>query len=278
MVSGSSGSGKSTAIRALEDIGFYCIDNLPVVLLGNVVELCERAHISQVAVCIDVRELSFLADYQAALGRVEASGYSLERLFLTASDDLLIRRFKETRRRHPLQGDGTIEDGIRAERAALASIREQASHLLDTSTFTVHDLRKKVQAVFAGSAPAPMNVQVMSFGFKHGFPREADYVFDVRVLANPYFVEALRKKSGLDSEVAEYVMQQEATAGLLDRIGSLLDFVLPRLVQDGRSQVTIAIGCTGGQHRSVAVSEWLASRLSSGTWRITTLHRDVVHS
>jgi len=277
IVSGLSGSGKSTAIRALEDLGFFCMDNLPVVLLEQMVTLCEKTSIGRLAVVIDVRERAFLGDYQQAVARVRDAGYQLETLFLTCSDEVLIQRFKETRRRHPLQGpDQGIADGIAAEHEALFAIRSVATRLVDSSRYNVHQLTQRIQALFGADAARKLAVHLMSFGFKHGLPAEADFVFDVRFLANPYFVPELKHKSGLDEDVADYVMSQEGAGQLVEILEKLLTFVFPQLTDSGRTQVTIAIGCTGGQHRSVAVTQWLASQLPGDSWHVTTLHRDAV--
>lgn len=275
IVSGLSGSGKSTAIRALEDIGFFCVDNLPVVLLGQVLALCQRAGIQRMAVVIDARERQFLEGYEAALWSVTDAGHEVETLFLHARHDVLVRRFKETRRRHPLQGDGTIADGIAEEAQALTAIQMKATENIDTSELNVHALRARVQEVF-GAQFRRLGVVIESFGFKHGPPAEADFMFDVRFLPNPFFVPGLRELTGVDVRVSDYVLGQPDTPGLLERLESLVTYVLPRIVEDGRSQITLAVGCTGGQHRSVAVTEWLGKKLEEfDTWDVRIRHRDV---
>lgn len=276
IVSGLSGSGKTTAVRALEDIGFFCIDNMPVVLLDQVVQLCRRATIGQLAVVVDVRERAFLPDYASTLERVRGAGATLETLFLSCSEDIAIRRFKETRRRHPLQGDGSITEGIREEREVLAPIRQSATRVMDTSQNNVHELRQRVQDTWGTDTERALRVALTSFGFKHGMPHEADWMFDVRFLPNPYFDAALKTRSGLEADVADYVFADGSAQGLVDRLLDTLQFVLPKAAAYGRRQVTVAIGCTGGQHRSVAVVEALGERLTGGPFRVTTLHRDVV--
>lgn len=275
VVSGLSGSGKTTAIRALEDIGFFCIDNLPIVLLEQVRALCERASIARLAVVADVRELAFLAGFDRIIGALREAAASVDVLFLDCRDEVLIRRFKETRRNHPLQRDGTILDGIVAEREALSVVRACAVDVIDTSSFNVHELRRRVQEIVSEQATAPLHVRVESFGFKHGLPHEADYVFDVRFLPNPYFVEELRERSGRDEAVRQWLEGHSDFDGVRDRIATLLDFVLPRIAENGRSSVTVAVGCTGGQHRSVAIAEWLAQHLVSAGHRSATVHRDM---
>lgn len=275
IVSGLSGSGKTTAIRALEDLGYFCMDNLPVILLEQVIQLCERGDITQVATVIDVREREFLAEFDTTLARIKGDGYPVETLFLTCDDDVIIRRFKETRRRHPLQGEGGIQAGITAEREALHAVRDKATRTLDTTNTNVHQLRRKVQDLFGVKQDSTMHVRLMSFGFKHGYPKEADYVFDVRFLPNPYFVEGLRHLSGCDAGVADFLREQPDSLIMLDHIEKLIRFVLPRADDEGKSQVVISIGCTGGQHRSVALAEWLLERLESTPYRLTVEHRNM---
>jgi UPF0042 nucleotide-binding protein len=275
VVSGLSGSGKTTAIHALEDIGYYCVDNLPVVLFDQVLTLCERASVSNIAMGIDVREGTFLDDYENTLGRIRQAGYEVESVFLDCSDEMVIRRFKETRRRHPLQDDGTISDGIERERHALSDIRFAATHIIDTSELNVHELRRTIQDMFRTTSAGKLLVNFLSFGFKHGLPLEADYVFDVRFLENPYFVESLRPLSGMDEPIRAFLMEQEDTHKLLEHLEGFFTFILPRAEAEGKSQLTVAIGCTGGRHRSVAIVEWIVSRLDGECFDIKTQHRDV---
>ena len=275
IVSGMSGSGKTTAVRALEDIGFFCIDNLPVVLLDQVLSLCERGVIEDVAVVVDVREINFLGEFERTLANLSELGYPVQTLFLTAEDDTLINRFKEVRRKHPLQGDGNIADGIVAEREVLRTVRKAATHVVDTTGKNVHQLRRRIQELFRNEAAAAMQVRLESFGFKHGVPREADYVFDVRFLPNPYFVSGLREGRGTDGEVADFIEKHPDTPELLKHLEGLLSFCLPRAKRDGRAHITVAIGCTGGHHRSVALVERLSERLQSEEWELQVLHRDI---
>jgi UPF0042 nucleotide-binding protein len=274
IVSGLSGSGKTTAIHALEDMDFYCVDNLPVVLMDQVLSLCERASVDKIAVVIDVREGAFLQEYEQSLTRIRQNGYVIETLFLTCHDEVLIRRFKETRRRHPLQEEGSVKNGIQREREALGGIRESATHIMDTSDHTVHTLRQLVQESFQEAPMGPFKVRLVSFGFKHGIPLEADFVFDVRFLPNPYFDDSLRPLTGLDPQVKDYLEAQADTEPLLDHLDNLLSFSIPRAEQEGKPQLTIAVGCTGGHHRSVMVVEALSQRLKNAPG-IRVQHRDV---
>ncbi|MFT7621196.1 MAG: UPF0042 nucleotide-binding protein [Myxococcota bacterium] len=275
VLTGLSGSGKSTAIRALEDLGYYCVDNLPIVLLDQMIRLCERATLSQLAVVVDVREGAFLDEYEQTLQRVRDDGYDVTTVFLKADDDVLIRRYKETRRRHPLQTrDGTVFAALEAEHEVLTSIHAQADSIIDTTGDNVHELRKRIRTYF-GDEPQELVVTVQSFGFKHGLPGEADYVFNVRFLPNPYFVPELKPLSGLDESVSDFVMGHSEAEQFLEHMAGTLLYALP-LMMATRSHVVVAVGCTGGQHRSVALTEQLAKRLQGGDWRVSTLHRDVV--
>ena len=279
IVSGRSGSGKTTALRALEDVGFFCIDNLPVVLLEQVMGLREHADLVNVAVVVDVRELTFLPEYAETVQRIRAAGDEVETLFLNCTEEVSIRRFKETRRMHPLQGDGSISDGLKAERKALEPVRAVATYVVDTSSYNVHELRLRVQEIMSPGRGPRVHVRIDSFGFKHGTPREMDFMFDVRFLPNPYFDDALRAKTGLDPDVFTYVQAHPDTQELQSRILHLLELVIPRVADKGRATVTVGIGCTGGQHRSVAVAQWLHLALASQAHcRCTVQHRDIGRS
>ncbi len=277
IVSGLSGSGKTTAVRALEDVGFYCIDNLPVPLIEPMLVLAQRANMRDLAFVVDVRERTFLGDYSRVVERIRGQGHEVLRLFLDAADDAVITRFRETRRRHPLQGDGSIEEGIAAERELLGPIRAEATHLIDTTGASVHSLRRQVQAAFRAGPAESLLVRVESFGFKNGMPLEADYVFDVRFLQNPFFVPALRHQRGTDPAVAEFVMAQPEARALLDHMLALIRFALPHIERDGRGVVTVAVGCTGGHHRSVTLAEQLGRALLADGLRVNVEHRDTGH-
>ncbi len=277
VVTGISGSGRSTCLRALEDIGFYCVDNLPSALLPALQEtIVERLVMVPVAVGIDVRAGSMLGDLEAALTTLREAGVKPELVFLDCADDVLIRRFAETRRKHPIWQAGTVSEAIKSERRTMLALRERTSLVIDTTEMNVHQLKKHVQRLFDPEHSAEMRLMVslLSFGYKHGLPRDADYVFDVRYLDNPYFVPELAPLSGLDAEVLEFVMQRGGVQAL-EKMTQLLDYVLPLHAAEGRALVTVAIGCTGGQHRSVALAEEMASHIQARKFgRATVSHRD----
>ena len=285
VVSGLSGAGKSQALHALEDLGFFCVDNLPTVLAPQAVALCERGGMSRLALGIDVRVRAFLGEVGSVLELLEAGGQrDLHVLFLDANDETLLRRFSETRRPHPLTaeagGEGAIAvlDGVRTERERLAPLRARATRVIDTTNTSVHDLRRLLVAHFgpaSGSVPG-MVTRVVSFGFKYGSPVDADVVLDVRFLDNPYFVPALRHLSGLDPAVAKHVLTAPESREFIARTRDLLEYVMPKYEREGKSYLTIAIGCTGGRHRSVAIADALAGdlRASLGA-QIAVVHRDV---
>ena len=277
VVTGLSGSGKSTALRVLEDLGFYCIDNLPVALLPRFVELWEssREEVHRVAFGIDARERLFLGGFEGAFDEVRRAGVQLEVIYLEASDEVLVRRFSETRRPHPAAVGGTVEDGIRREREALRELREVADRIVDTSAFTVHELRAALREMLERSDTPSLTVSLVSFGYKYGLPTDADLAFDCRFLPNPFFVEELRPKTGLDQAVADYVLHRDDTQTLLQHLRTLLDFALPRYQHEGKSYLTIAIGCTGGRHRSVTLVEELRRQLEATGIRVLVRHRDI---
>jgi RNase adapter protein RapZ len=279
VVSGLSGSGRSTAIHVLEDLGYYCIDNLPVKLVPHFLELAEslQESIHRVGLGIDLRERTFFGELPATLDHARGRGHSVEVLFLDASDDVLVRRFSETRRPHPLAGSGGPMDGIRREREKLAGIRALADRILDTTALTPHQLRADLIASYGGEAPGSEGISlfVTSFGYKFGVPHDADMLLDVRFLPNPFFVDELRALPGTDSSVARFVMERPETCEFLDRTHSLLEYLLPRYQQEGKSYFTIAVGCTGGRHRSVVLANAIASRLLEAGHRVQVRHRDV---
>ncbi|MCS6911780.1 MAG: RNase adapter RapZ [Myxococcota bacterium] len=272
LVTGMSGAGKSTALRALEDVGYYCVDNLPLPLVAQFVELLQQTGRTRAALVIDVREGEFLLGFRDTLALLRRAGHSPEVLFLDAADDVLLRRFSETRRRHPLIGDD-LRGGIEHERQVLLPLREEAQAVVDTSHLTVHQLKGVIQERY-GRSPESLALTLLSFGFKHGLPAEADIVLDVRFLPNPYFVEHLSAASGLEEPVARYVLEHPEAAVFLEKISDFLDFYLPRAQREGKAYLTLAIGCTGGRHRSVAVVVELAHRLES-TYQVTVRHRDL---
>ena len=278
IVTGLSGSGKSTAIHVLEDLGFYCIDNLPVTLLPRFLELCESSEkpISRAALGIDLRERVSLRQYPDVFAELRSRGQRIEILYLEAADEVLLRRFSETRRPHPAADGGSIAQGIGTERERLTGLRELADQIIDTSASTVHDLREQLRQLLA-SAPAhtTLLVAVESFGYKYGVPTDADVMFDVRFLPNPFFLEEFRAKSGVEPEVAAFVLQRPEAERFLDQVSALLESTLPLYVREGKSYLTLAVGCTGGRHRSVAVAEELGRRLRAWGYTVHVRHRDL---
>lgn len=265
IVTGVSGAGKTTALKTLEDMGFTCVDNLPVLLIGKFVELLRGDQSRKdTALGIDVRGGEELSRLEGILDEWDAEQVDHQVLFLDASDEVLVRRFKETRRGHPLAPAGRVEDGIRAERQKLAFLKRRADFILDTSTLLTRELGAELSRLFAkDSLYANLFVTIVSFGFKYGIPADADMVFDVRFLPNPYYVEELRGLTGNDRAVQEYVRQGGDAGAFLDKLTDMVEFLLPRYVSEGRHQLVIAIGCTGGKHRSVTVANLLYDRLSA---------------
>jgi RNase adapter protein RapZ len=278
IVTGLSGSGKSVAIRALEDNGYFCIDNLPALLIPKFIDLCEGYDegISRIALGVDLRAGQFLQALPQVLADMRHAGHHVQVLFFDASDEVLLRRFSETRRPHPLAGEEPVQEGISRERKALEAMRELADKVIDTSDLNVHELKREMEERFC-QAPysRSMNVFLTSFGYKYGIPHDTDMILDVRFLPNPYFVSELRTHDGLETEVEEYVLKNEETRAFLDRLYSLLEFALPLYEREGKSSLTLALGCTGGRHRSVVLVEELHKRLSGGKFRIHVKHRDI---
>jgi UPF0042 nucleotide-binding protein len=274
ILTGVSGSGKSTALRALEDAGFYCVDNLPIVFLEKLLELSGHTagEVSRIALGVDAREGRFLSEAPRIIEEVRQKGSDVQVVFLDASDESLVRRYSETRRRHPLAGEsGTVPDGISAERRALADLKGIADEVIDTTTLNVHELKRLVTRRFVAGDGAPLGVTV----FRFGIPTHADMVLDVRFLPNPYFVPELKPHPGTDPRVAGFVLGQPDAKAFLERLGELFGFLLPRYRSEGKSYFTIAIGCTGGKHRSVALSAALAQRLEAAGQTVRLWHRDV---
>ncbi|MEP6918554.1 MAG: RNase adapter RapZ [Acidobacteriota bacterium] len=280
VLTGLSGSGKSQAIRALEDLGYFCVDNLPVTLLPMLADLTLRAgtEISRAAVVVDVREGKMLNEFPRIYrGLKKKKNLNPALIFLEAAEATLVRRFSETRRPHPLSPDRSAIEGIREERKAMLAIRKLADHVVDTSQMTVHELRHAFTGVATGTAPgAQLVVTILSFGFKHGIPVDSDLLFDVRFLPNPHFVPALRPHTGRDPDVVKYLDRSSATHEFLDHTLNLLKFLIPQYVHEGKTYLTIGIGCTGGRHRSVAIAEALKKGLSGiAGVRLRVRHRDI---
>ena len=280
VVTGLSGAGKSQAIRALEDLGYFCVDNLPTQLIPTLANLSKRgsADLPKVALVIDVREGSFLREFPRVWKRLKATpGLDPLLIFLEASHDTLVRRFSETRRPHPLAHGRSVVEGLQAERRQMQKIRELADEIVDTSHLTVHQLRERFLGFSETRSPRQkLAVTLLSFGYKHGLPVDADLVFDVRFLPNPHFVDRLRPKTGRDAAVVKFLERQPLTGQLLERFRDLLLFLVPQYVHEGKSYLTIAIGCTGGRHRSVMVAEALKPALSKVPGvRVQVRHRDL---
>ena len=279
IVTGLSGSGKSTVLKALEDLGYYAVDNLPVELLPSLVKLplgAGRQPI-KVALGMDVRDPAFVDSFPGIYEKLIRDGWFMDLLFLEANSRALIRRYSETRRKHPLSNDqDNVQQVLEKERQLLEPVKDQASHVIDTSRHTVHDLRREVHNLFNDiSGPAHFKINLMSFGFKHGVPNEADLMVDVRFLKNPYFVPELRAKNGQDPEVRDYVFKDPNTMQFLDRYLDLLNFSIPLYQAEGKTRLTIAVGCTGGHHRSVTLVEWLRERLKRADRQVVLRHRDI---
>ena len=279
ILTGMSGAGRSTTGNALEDLGWYVVDNLPPQMLAPMADLAERSRggVSRLAAVVDVRSRSFFVDLREALSALRERGLGPRLVFLDAADDVLVRRFESVRRPHPLQGDGRIVDGIAAERALLAGLKADADIVIDTSGLNVHQLSAKVAQAFEGERGQEprLRATVMSFGFKYGIPLDADIVLDMRFLPNPHWVPELRPLTGLDADVSSYVLSLPEAKQFLDRLMPTLEPVLEGYLREGKSYVTIAVGCTGGKHRSVATAEELAHRLEGVGVASRTVHRDL---
>jgi UPF0042 nucleotide-binding protein len=280
LLTGMSGGGKSTAIRALEDAGWFCIDNLPVLLLPKLLELVVHGgsdEVHRLALVIDAREGRFLDQTPQQVEAVRRAGHRLEVVFLESADEALLRRFSETRRRHPISPEGTVADGIALERKLLSALRAIADLVIDTTRMNVHELRDVITARFgaAGDADA-LNLTLVSFGYRNGIPSNSDLVLDVRFLPNPYFVEGLKPHPGTDPRVSEWLLARPQTQEFLEHLESLLAFLLPQYRAEGKSYLTVSLGCTGGRHRSVALAEELSKRLTARhRARVKVTHRDV---
>ena len=282
LISGLSGSGKTTAIKALEDMGFYCVDNLPVVLFPTFVELCSQSagQITKAALVVDIRGKGFLEGVRQIIHQVREEGYPIEILFLESSDEILVRRYRETRRQHPLAVGRPVLEGIESEREGLGVMRDMADKVIDTSDFTVHELQDEIRKYFSDeSRLRKMTITLLSFGYSYGIPHEADLLVDVRFLPNPYFVEELKRLTGEDERVTKYVLKWDETRQFLRRFQELVGFLIPLYQKEGKTYLTIAVGCTGGRHRSIvvanAVEAYLRKSLKGGDVILRKTHRDI---
>lgn len=278
IVTGLSGSGRSSAIRTLEDNGFFCVDNLPALLIPKFIDLCHgyQEELRRIALGVDLRGGQFLQALPQVLADVRAAGHHVQILFFDAADEVLLRRFSETRRPHPLAGQDSVQEGIARERKALESIRALADKVIDTSDFNVHQLKREMEQQFC-EAPSARRLALFftSFGYKYGIPHDSDMILDVRFLPNPYFVNELRAKSGLDRGVDAFVLGNQETGLFLERLYALLEFTLPLYDREGKRSLTLALGCTGGRHRSVVLVEALRKKFAAGDYRIHVKHRDI---
>lgn len=279
IVTGMSGAGKSTALKMLEDMGYFCVDNLPIALLPKFAELAHApgSDISQVAVGVDIRNGRSLDEMASVLENLKASGVAYQILYLEASDEVLVKRYKETRRTHPLAKQGRVEDGIRLEREKLLYLKENATYILDTSQLLTRELKKALEQILVEEKNFKnLMITVLSFGFKYGIPNDCDLVFDVRFLPNPYYVDGLKYKTGNDEEVQDFVMDYEISHIFLDKLVDMLNFLIPNYILEGKNQLVIGIGCTGGKHRSVTLANKLFEALSDRSeYGVRLEHRDV---
>ena len=278
IVTGLSGAGKTEATKSLEDIGYFCVDNLPPKLIPKLAEACSGGNIEKMALVIDIRGGVFFDDLFESLMYLKKNNFEYEILFLDSSDEVLVKRFKEARRSHPLSPEGRVLNGINEERKRLREVKDRADIIIDTSKYAIRDLRSKINSYF-GEAVVPekqLSVTVLSFGFKYGIPADSDLVFDVRFLPNPYYVEGLREKNGNDKEIQDYVLQFGEAHEFLDKLTDMIDFLIPNYIIEGKNQLVISIGCTGGKHRSVTLANELYKRLSGNKeYGLKIEHRDI---
>ncbi|MFZ3063941.1 MAG: RNase adapter RapZ [Nitrospirota bacterium] len=276
-ITGLSGSGKSNAIKCFEDLGFFCVDNLPTALLPKFTELCTQSgnEINRVAIGIDVRERGFFKNFLEVLDELKKENYNIEILFLEASDEALVRRFSETRRPHPLAKNGSVVDGIRLERETLSELRKRADEIIDTTNYNVHQLKEVLNKHYLESEGRRLTISFVSFGYKYGIPYDVDLMLDVRFIQNPNFVKGLKPLKGSDKRVIDYVLKFHETKAFLEKLYEFLKFLIPMYEKEGKSYLTIGIGCTGGRHRSVAVSEILKGYLEKEGYSINIKHRDI---
>lgn len=278
IVTGMSGAGKSTAIRALEDDGFYCIDNLPPALIPTFTELClgQPDKFNKVALGIDIRGGELFTDLFSSLKAIQTSGYEYDILFLDSSDEILLKRYKETRRTHPLARSGRLEEGIAKERLLLQELKEKSSEIIDTSNLLPKEVRELVRKVYVGDEDFnSLMITVVTFGFKYGIPMDSDLVFDIRFMPNPYYIPEIRPLTGNDKIVQDYVMQNQVSVDFLEKLDDMIEFLIPNYVKEGKHQLVISIGCTGGKHRSVTIGNKLFENLVKKGHSAYIQHRDI---
>ena len=278
IVTGMSGAGKTTVIHILEDLGYYCIDNLPPTLIANFQMLCQNSNVilDKVAFVVDARSGELIRELAGELKSIRATGQKCEVLFLEASDECIIKRYKETRRKHPQSDTGFLSEGISRERELLSSLRSQADYIIDTSSLLPRQVKEQIIALFqTESRFENINVNIVSFGFKRGVPLDSDLVFDVRFLPNPFYVPELRELTGMDERVSHYVLNWEVTQRFMDKLKDMIEFLLPLYIEEGKNRLVICIGCTGGKHRSVTVAEELANILKKQNYYTVVKHRDI---
>ncbi|MDY5986228.1 RNase adapter RapZ [Sporofaciens sp. SGI.106] len=280
IVTGMSGAGKSTALKMLEDVGYFCVDNLPVPMVTKLVDLLRmpNAEINKIALGLDIRSIHSFRELEQSLIALDDMHLSYEVLFLEASDEVLVKRYKETRRSHPLSGTGRVDQGIKEERTRLKVLKDRADYIIDTSRMLVRELKMEMNRIFVENKEYKnLYITVLSFGFKYGIPSDADLVFDVRFLPNPYYIEELRPKSGNDKEVRDYVMANDKASQFLEKLTDMIEFLIPNYVSEGKTQLVVAIGCTGGKHRSVTLANALYEKLldMEEDYGIRIEHRDI---
>lgn len=279
IVTGLSGAGKTLAIRNLEDLGYFCVDNLPPTLIPKFAEACYQTEgkIDKIALVIDIRGGKFFDDLFQSLNYLKEQDYQYEILFLDAADEVLIKRFKESRRKHPLAPDGRIVNGISLERNRLEEVKNRADNIIDTSNMSTRQLREKISAIFSikGQSETDLIITIVSFGFKYGIPVDSDLVFDVRFLPNPFYIPELKNFSGNDAEVSKFVLEHDETKGFLKRAGDLIEFLIPNYMNEGKKQLIISVGCTGGRHRSVAIANAMYEELKANGHKVNIDHRDI---
>lgn len=278
IITGLSGAGKSQAVKYMEDFGFYCIDNLPPTLIPKFAELCHQSQgtLDKVALVIDIRGGMFFDDLSSSLENLEKLGYKYEILFLDAGDSTLIKRFKETRRTHPLLADGSISEGIALEREKLKYLKQRATNIIDTTNLIPSQLKNELKNIYIeGNKSDNLIISIISFGFKHGIPLDADLVFDVRFLPNPFYIEELRDLTGDDTKVRDYVMNSPVSVEFSDKLNDMINFLIPHYIKEGKNRLVIAVGCTGGRHRSITIAHMLYDYLREKGYRVLIDNRDV---